>query len=182
MRGHFLLWKKTRKQYILIQRVFKIWNFNHKGVFPFVHVYYRLLNGILFYFFINLFIYLFLSALGLCYCTWAFSSCGELGLHFIAVHRLLTAVASLVAQSTGSRHVDFSSCGTWAQWLWIAGSRTQAQQLWCSGFVAQQHVGSSLTRARTHVPCIGGRILNHCATREVPEWHLRMYTLSSSES
>ena len=97
MRGHFLLWKKTRKQYILIQRVFKIWNFNHKGVFPFVHVYYRLLNGILFYFFINLFIYLFLSALGLCYCTWAFSSCGELGLHFIAVHRLLTAVASLVA-------------------------------------------------------------------------------------
>ena len=28
-------------------------------------------------------------------------------------------------------------------------------------------MGSSQTRARTHVPCIGRRILNHCATREV---------------
>ena len=30
------------------------------------------------------------------------------------------------------------------------------------------HVGSSWTRARTHVPCIGKQILNHCATREAP--------------
>ena len=31
------------------------------------------------------------------------------------------------------------------------------------------HVGSSsLTRDQTRVPCIGGRILNHCTTREVP--------------
>ena len=36
------------------------------------------------------------------------------------------------------------------------------------GLVAPWHVGSSWTRARTHVPCIGRRILNHCATREVP--------------
>ena len=27
-------------------------------------------------------------------------------------------------------------------------------------------MGSSQTRARTHVPCIGRQILNHCATRE----------------
>ena len=27
-------------------------------------------------------------------------------------------------------------------------------------------MGSSWTRARTRVPCIGGQILNHCATRE----------------
>ena len=33
--------------------------------------------------------------------------------------------------------------------------------------VALRHVGSSWTRARTHVPCIGRQILNHCATREV---------------
>ena len=33
----------------------------------------------LFYFFINLF-YLFLAALGLCYCMQAFSSCGKWGL------------------------------------------------------------------------------------------------------
>ena len=41
------------------------------------------------------------------------SSCGERGLLFITVHRLLVAVASLVA-STGSRHASFSSCSTWA--------------------------------------------------------------------
>ena len=43
---------------------------------------------------------------------------------------------------------------------------TQAQQLWLTGPAAPQHVGSSQTRARTRVPCIGRRTLNHCATRE----------------
>ena len=47
---------------------------------------------------INLFIYFFLAVLGLRCCTWAFSSCGEWGLLFVAVCRLLTAVASLVAE------------------------------------------------------------------------------------
>ena len=42
-----------------------------------------------------LFIYLFLTALGLHWCAWAFSSCVERGLLFIAVRRLLIAVASL---------------------------------------------------------------------------------------
>ena len=36
------------------------------------------------------------------------------------------------------------------------------------GLVAPRHVGSSQTRARIHVPCIGRQILNHCATREAP--------------
>ena len=50
-----------------------------------------------FYLFIYLFIYLiFLAALGLRCCTWAFSSCGKQGLLFVAVHMLLIAVASLV--------------------------------------------------------------------------------------
>ena len=75
----------------------------------------------------------------------------------------------LLFQSMGSRHEGFSSCGTWAQQLWLAGSRAQAQQLWHTGLVALQHVGSSPTRARTRVPCIGRRILNHCATREAPQ-------------
>ena len=35
------------------------------------------------------------------------------------------------------------------------------------GLVALWHVGSSQTRARTRVPCIGKQTLNHCATREV---------------
>ena len=45
----------------------------------------------------------------------------------------------------------------------------QAQQLWLTGPVAPRHVGSSQTRARTRVPCIGRRTLNHCATREAPQ-------------
>ena len=50
------------------------------------------------FFKINLFIYLFLAALGLhCYAR-AFSSCGEQGLLFVVVRRLLIAVASLVAE------------------------------------------------------------------------------------
>ena len=43
--------------------------------------------------------YLFLAALGLRCCAGAFSSCGEQGATlFIAVHRLLIAVASLVEE------------------------------------------------------------------------------------
>ena len=34
------------------------------------------------------------------------------------------------------------------------------------GLVAPRHVGSSQTRARTRVSCIGRQILNHCTTRE----------------
>ena len=36
------------------------------------------------------------------------------------------------------------------------------------GLVALWHVGSSRTRDRTCVPCIGRQILNHWTTREVP--------------
>ena len=45
-----------------------------------------------------LFIYLFLAALGLRCCAWAFCSCSERGLLFVAVHGLLIAVASLVVE------------------------------------------------------------------------------------
>ena len=54
-----------------------------------------LLHWSLFYF---LFIYLFLAELGLCCCVQAFSSCGGRGLLFVAVHGLLIAVASLLAE------------------------------------------------------------------------------------
>ena len=83
-----------------------------------------------------LFIHLFLAALGLHCCTWAFSSCGEQGLLFAAVHRLLIAVASLCCRagalgtwasvvvacrlnSCGSWALEcrLSSCGTWAELL-----------------------------------------------------------------
>ena len=74
----------------------------------------------------------------------------------------------LLLWSTGSRHTGFHSCSTWAQQLWLAGSRAQAQELWRTGLVAPRHVGSCRIRARTHVPCVGRWIPNHCATREVP--------------
>ena len=38
--------------------------------------------------------------------------------------------------------------------------------MWLTGLIAPRHVGSSQTSARTRVPCIGRRILNHRATRE----------------
>ena len=47
---------------------------------------------------INLFIYLFLAALGLCCCARALCSCGKQGLLFVAVQGLLIAVAPLVAE------------------------------------------------------------------------------------
>ena len=75
-------------------------------------------HGRSFFFFFNLFIYL-LAVLGLHCCAWAFSSCGEQGLFFVAVHRLLTAVASLCCRAP--------ALGTQAQQLWLTGSRAQAQ-------------------------------------------------------
>ena len=48
--------------------------------------------------------------------------------------------------------------------LTVVASRrgSRAQKLGSTGLVAPWHVGSSWTRDKTHVPCIGGRILNHC--------------------
>ena len=43
-----------------------------------------------------------------------------------------------------------------------------AQCLWPTGLVASRHVGSSLTRDGTLVPCISRQIFNHQTTREVP--------------
>ena len=114
-------------------------------------------------FLINLF--LFLAALSLHCCGWAFSSRGEREILFIAVCRLLIAVSSLVAEH------GLQVCGL--QQLWHVGSVVVAHGLQSAGsvvvahgLVAPRHVGSSRTRARTHVPCIGRRILNHCTTPE----------------
>ena len=71
--------------------------------------------------------------------------------------------------------------GAWAShyrslsWCGAQAPDAQAQQLWLSGLVAPRHVGSSQTRARTRVPCIGRQILNHCATREA---HCKLFDRS----
>ena len=62
------------------------------------------------------FIYLFLAVLGLRFCAWAFSSCGEWGPLFITVCVSLTVVASLVAEHRLQTH-RLSSCGSRAQSL-----------------------------------------------------------------
>ena len=59
-----------------------------------------------------------------------------------------------------SRRGGFSRGGAQALGPW-------AQQWWHTVFVAPPHVGSSWTRDRTCVPCIGRRILIHYTTREV---------------
>ena len=57
--------------------------------------------------FIHSFIYLYLAVLGLRFCARAFSSCGERGPLFIAVHEPLTVVASHVSlRSTSSRRAS----------------------------------------------------------------------------
>ena len=66
--------------------------------------------------------YLFLNYFWPCWvfvATWAFSSCGEQGRgsSLVVVRRLLIAVAFLLQ-------------GTWAQELWLPGSREPAQGLW----------------------------------------------------
>ena len=139
---------------------------------------------------------LFLAALGFHCCTGLFlvvasRGCSSLRCTGLSLQWLL------LLQSTGSRRAAFSIFGTRVRQLWLAlfitvrrpltlhrGARashyrglsccgaqapdSQFQQLWLTGLVAPWHVGSSRTRARTRVPCIGRRILNHCTTREAP--------------
>ena len=50
------------------------------------------------FFLFLIYFYLFLAVMGLLCCVWAFFSCGEWGLLFVAVHVLLIAVASLVVE------------------------------------------------------------------------------------
>ena len=73
--------------------------------------------------FLKTFIYfaLFLAVLGLRCCEWAFSSCGERGLLFVAVRGLLIVVASLCCgaralgvQASVVAARGLSSCGSWA--------------------------------------------------------------------
>ena len=115
-------------------------------------------------FFLTNFIYLF------CLC-WVFvamqtlSTCGKQGLlSSCDAQASYCSGFSCGAQALG--HSGFSSCGTWAQWLQLPGSRAQGQQLWCTGLVALWHVGSSWIWNQNCVFCIGRQILYHRATRK----------------
>ena len=71
--------------------------------------------GIIFnYNFLNVFIYLFLAALGLRCFARAFAGCSEQGLLLAVVCRLATAVASFVEEQVSGRE-GFRSCGAQAK-------------------------------------------------------------------
>ena len=113
-------------------------------------------NEILGTFYVSLLIYFFFFlTLGLFIYLW-------LCWVFVSVRGL-----SLVAASGG--HSSSRCAGlSLSQPLLLqsTGSRRAGSVVWLTGPVAPRHVGSSQTRARTRVPCIGRQILNHCATRE----------------
>ena len=80
---------------------------------------------------------------------------------FIAVQELLIAVAPLIEHRLQAHRLSScdlqdqecmgsSSCNSWA-------------------LVVPQHVESSQTRDKTHVPYIGKQILIHCTMSEVPD-------------
>ena len=104
---------------------------NQWSVFSCLLVYSLLIFPLLFTFLGFFIFYLFLTALGLCCCVWAFSSCGKWGLLFIAVRGLLTAVASLVAERGLQAHG--------LQQLWHAGSVVVAHGLQSTGSVVVVH-------------------------------------------
>ena len=92
----------------------------------------------------------FFALLGLHCCTWAFPSGREQRILWLwclgfALQWLL------LQQSMVSRALGFSSCSTWAQWLWPLQLRARTQQLWHPGLTATWHVGSSWMRDQTHV-------------------------------
>ena len=57
---------------------------------------------------------------------------------------------------------DSRACGL--QELWLGSSRVWTQKSWHIGLVALWPMESFRTKERTHVPCIGRRILTHCTT------------------
>ena len=103
-----------------------------------------------------------LAVLGLCCCTLS-SSWGE--------WKLLSVYGSQASHCSGFccrraqplGHTYFSSCDTWAQWLWFPGSSTQAQYLWYTDLAVPKHVGSSWTGDQTCISSVGRWILyNWC--------------------
>ena len=67
----------------------------------------------------------------------------------------------LLFWSTGTRARRLQQLRHMDSVVWLPGSRAQAWQLWLTGLVAPQHVGSSPIRDQTHVSCIGRWILHH---------------------
>ena len=87
-----------------------------------------------------------------------FSVCGEQGLLFVVVCRLVITVASLVDRGVQVPRL---------QYLQLKGSRRQAQQLWHTGLgLAARGMQNLLGPGSNPCPCTGKWIANHSVTRE----------------
>ena len=151
-----LKWKERkcielRHFYSTFTRNQKVWS----GSYLFCSSFVRLTEEEkLFFFFLILFIYLFTyGCVGSSFLCEGFLQSRQVG-------------ATLHRGARASHHRGLSRCGAQAP-------DAQAQQLWLTGLVAPRHVGSSQTRARTRVPCIGRQTPNHCATREARNYFLK---------
>ena len=106
-----------------------------------------------------------------------FSSRGEWGPLFIALGGLPIAVTSLVLlQRIGSRCMGFSSCSMQGSVVAAQGLSSLGSVIVALDLVALRYVGSSVTRDRTCVPCMGPRMLIQCAIREVLALGLECWT------
>ena len=105
-------------------------------------------------------VYLFISALGL-HCCAGFFLVAVSGRYSLFWFRSFSLGKILLLQSMDFRAGRLQKLRCRAQQLQFLGSRAQAQQLWQPGLFALHHAGSSQTRDRTHVSCIGRQILYH---------------------
>ena len=98
----------------------------------------------------NFFIqWLFLAALGLCGYVWGFCSCGKWRLLSSCCVQASHCSGFFCCRARALGCVGFSSCGTWAQWLW-----------WM-GLAASGHGESSWIKSWTCVPSIDKWTLYH---------------------
>ena len=103
--------------------------------------------------------------LGLHYCLGFSLAVMSRGYSLVVVHGLFIAVASLVERSLWSRG---SRC-TGASAVAAPGLQSTGSGV-VSSLAVPRYVGSSWTRDRTHISCIGRWILYHWTTKEAPRY------------
>lgn len=91
--------------------------------------------------------------------AWAFLQLRRVGLLSSCSVQASHCGGSSCCEAEALGCMGFRSCSTWAQWLWLPGSRATAQQPWHIGLAALQHVRSSQTRDRTQMsPALADRL------------------------
>ena len=131
-----------------------------------VHIYGPHYLFLLLFFFFWLFIYLslFLAALGLHYFIQNSSSCSKWGLLFVWCEGF-SLWCLLLLQSTGSRHVGFSSCSLQARQHGLSSSGAQAQPpcgMWNPPWPVIESISSALASRLLSTPPAGHSLYYFC--------------------